>query len=92
VQEKNPFKAINSFALMDIIDGVDSPLIVLQASVGLLAEVGYLFGLSVSKTGLYTTADNYAREGLNRTISHTNIFFLLLCSLVLEVALMLVLK
>ena len=31
VQEKNPLKALNSFAIRDVIDGVDSPLIVLEA-------------------------------------------------------------
>ena len=31
VQEKNPLKALESFAIRDVIDGVDSPLIVLEA-------------------------------------------------------------
>lgn len=33
VQEKNPLKAFNSFAIRDIIDGVDSPLIVMAVKV-----------------------------------------------------------
>lgn len=39
VQEKNPLKALNSFAIRDIIDGVDSPLIVFEARVGVAIEV-----------------------------------------------------
>jgi hypothetical protein len=39
VQEKNPLKALNSFAIRDIIDGVDSPLITLEATVSLTIEV-----------------------------------------------------
>jgi hypothetical protein len=39
VQEKNPLKALNSFALRDIIDGVDSPLLVVEASVTVSVEV-----------------------------------------------------
>lgn len=39
VQEKNPLKALNSFAIRDIIDGVDSPLLVVEASVVASVEV-----------------------------------------------------
>lgn len=43
VQEKNPLKAINSFAIRDVIDGVDSPLIIVEA--------GVYVGLEVSAPG-----------------------------------------
>ena len=33
MQEKNALKALNSFAIRDVIDGVDSPLIILEASI-----------------------------------------------------------
>lgn len=33
VAEKNPLKAVNSFAIRDIIDEVDKPLIVCEATV-----------------------------------------------------------
>lgn len=39
VQEKNALKALNSFALRDIIDGVDSPLLVVEAFVECAIEV-----------------------------------------------------
>ena len=39
VEEKNPLKALNSIALRDVLDGVDSPLIVFEASVGAAIEV-----------------------------------------------------
>lgn len=39
VEEKNPLKALNSFAIRDIIDGVDSPLIVFEATVTAAVEV-----------------------------------------------------
>ena len=46
VQEKNPLKAINSFAIRDVIDGVDSPLIIVEA--------GVYVGLEVSAVGVAT--------------------------------------
>ena len=39
VQEKRPEKALNSFAIRDIIDGVDSPLLTVEASVEAAVEV-----------------------------------------------------
>ena len=36
-------KAFNSFAIRDVIDGVDSPLIVLEAKVYLMVEVSAVF-------------------------------------------------
>lgn len=36
-------KAFNSFAIRDVIDGVDSPLIVLEARVYLTVEVSAVF-------------------------------------------------
>ena len=39
VQEKKPIKALNSFAIRDVIDGVDSPLIRLEAGVTASIEV-----------------------------------------------------
>lgn len=43
IQEENWVKAFNSFAIRDIIDGVDSPLIVLEAKVYLTVEVSAVF-------------------------------------------------
>ena len=39
VQEKKPIKALNSFAIRDVIDGVDSPLIRMEAGVTASIEV-----------------------------------------------------
>ena len=53
VQEKNPFKAINSFAIRDIIDGVDSPMIILEAYISVGIEVSAIF-LVIGVTGKLT--------------------------------------
>jgi hypothetical protein len=51
VKEKNVLKAVNSFAIRDVIDGVDSPLILLRASVALLAQIGFVpWPTKVSRT------------------------------------------
>lgn len=39
VQENNPIKALNSFAFRDTFDGVDTPLVVFEASITAAAEV-----------------------------------------------------
>lgn len=39
VQEGNPLKALNSFAFIDRVDGIDVPLVVFQATVGLEVSV-----------------------------------------------------
>ena len=39
VKEKNPLKALNSFGIRDVIDEVDSALIVFEASVSAAIEV-----------------------------------------------------
>jgi hypothetical protein len=39
VQEENPLKALNSFAIRDIIDGKDSPLILVEAKVTATVDV-----------------------------------------------------
>lgn len=39
VQEENPLKALNSFAIRDIIDGKDSPLILIEAKVTATVDV-----------------------------------------------------
>ena len=46
MQEKNPKKAGNSFAVRDIIDRVDSQLIVMEAKVRKLSVVVIMFLLS----------------------------------------------
>ena len=43
VMERNPLKALNSFAIRDIIDGVDSPLIIMEASVRATIDVSAIF-------------------------------------------------
>ena len=53
VQEKNPIKAFNSFAIRDVIDGIDSPLITLEASIGPFVRVN-LWGISVHVRGSFT--------------------------------------
>ena len=50
VQEKNPLKALNSFAIQDIIDGKDSPLIVMEAKVSAKIDVSAIF-VAVSVSG-----------------------------------------
>ena len=50
MQEKNPSKAANSFAIRDIVDGIDSHLIVLQAKVWATVEVSAVF-VKVGVTG-----------------------------------------
>ena len=50
MQEENPLKAVNSFAIRDIIDGVDVPLIVLEAKVWITIEVSAVF-LVIGVTG-----------------------------------------
>ena len=53
MQEKNPLKAINSFAIRDVIDGFDSPLIVLEA--GVFVGIGVSVPLvSITVTGGFT--------------------------------------
>ena len=48
VQEKNPVKALNSFAIRDIIDDIDSPLIEITATVSVGVEVSLeLIGIGV---------------------------------------------
>lgn len=42
IQERNPLKALNSFALRDIIDGIDSKMITLQAKVTATVEVSFV--------------------------------------------------
>ncbi len=39
IQEENPLKALNSFAFIDRVDGIDVPLVVFQATVGLEVSV-----------------------------------------------------
>ena len=53
MQEKNPLKALNSFAIRDIIDGVDSPMIVLEAWISIGIEVSAIF-LVIGVTGKLT--------------------------------------
>lgn len=50
VQERSPPKALNSFAIRDIIDGVDSKIIVLKAYVSATVEVSVVF-VKVGVTG-----------------------------------------
>lgn len=49
VEEKNPLKALNSFAMRDTFDGVDLPLIVIEATVGATIEVS----AAIVKVGAY---------------------------------------
>jgi hypothetical protein len=41
VQEKNPLKALNSFAIGDIIDGVDAPMLTAEASVAVGVKMSF---------------------------------------------------
>ena len=43
VEEKNPLKALNSFALKDTFDGVDKPLIVFDGTVSVAVECSAVF-------------------------------------------------
>ena len=52
MREKNPLKAINSFAIRDVIDGFDSPLIVLEAGVYVGIEVR--LPVTIGATGGFT--------------------------------------
>lgn len=53
VQEENPLKALNSFAIRDVIDGVDVPLIVLEATVWAKIDVN-LFVVTAGGSGSLT--------------------------------------
>lgn len=59
VQEKSPHKAFNSFAIRDIIDGVDSPLIVLEAKVWVSIEVSAIFLVIGVSGGLTARAGEF---------------------------------
>lgn len=50
MQEKNFLKAFNSFAIEDVIDGVDSPLITLEARIDVRVDVSAAF-VSVGASG-----------------------------------------
>jgi hypothetical protein len=52
VQEKSPLKALNSFAIRDVIDGVDSPLIALEAKATVAIEASAVFILIGASGGL----------------------------------------
>lgn len=57
IEEKNPAKALNSFAIRDTFDGVDKPLIVFEAQVGAAVEVSAAFVTIGVRGGITITVE-----------------------------------
>ena len=70
VEEKNPLKALNSFALKDTFDGVDKPLIVFEGTVSAAVECSAVF-LKIGVSGSLTIR-------VEIDVSHSS-YYLLLC-------------